>query len=516
MTAATSTSTSTSTSHRQGQRPLESLVKDKPSQRLITELSLQLRRGQLRGPQPVAEATCKLLRSVASAAKFTSLQELIDIIKRVGRELQSAQPQERVVGNITRRVVHLLREEAKIAINEAEAVALGDGNGDGGSASALADSVASLQLAPHAHHHQYPSSASSSASASASARPGPTPLRRDSAFVHGSFSISDLVAAGAMANSSSNITTPADTPATLSRSGSGFFNQSAGPASFHAQHASELSVIEDPDGEALAEAQDAQLDDNHTASDSDSDSDHDDERVPRAGAGAGAYWLKPVVVQAIQEMLDELEAVSENISKDARDHIHSGEVILTLGHSRTAESFFRAAAKDRKFTVIVAETAPLYTGHALARALSAAGISTLLIPDSSVFAVLPRVSKVVIGAHAILANGGLLSYPGSSSTALAARAHTTPIVVLAGTFKICPEWASLESGITSEAPAGPAQLLDPATAPSIAQQAELVNPMWDYVQPELVDVFITNVGEHPPSYVYRLVKENYDVADLVL
>ena len=39
---------------------------------------------------------------------------------------------------------------------------------------------------------------------------------------------------------------------------------------------------------------------------------------------------------------------------------------------------------------------------------------------------------------------------------------------------------------------------------------------YDYVPPHLVDVFITNVGEHPPSYVYRLVKENYHQDDIIL
>lgn len=34
------------------------------------------------------------------------------------------------------------------------------------------------------------------------------------------------------------------------------------------------------------------------------------------------------------------------------------EVILTMGHSKTVEAFLKQAFKDRKFTVIVAESAP--------------------------------------------------------------------------------------------------------------------------------------------------------------
>ena len=36
-----------------------------------------------------------------------------------------------------------------------------------------------------------------------------------------------------------------------------------------------------------------------------------------------ARTLKPVVMEAIQDILDELETVYDNIAKSARDHIHS-------------------------------------------------------------------------------------------------------------------------------------------------------------------------------------------------
>ena len=151
--------------------------------------------------------------------------------------------------------------------------------------------------------------------------------------------------------------------------------------------------------------------------------------------------------------------------------------------------------------------------------LSKAGISVLLIPDASIFAVLPRVSKVVLGAHAVLANGGLITSAGAYATALAAKQHSTPVMILTGVYKICPEWSSIqnfanESG--SVGALGPAALLDYATSSSIVENAEVVTNAFDYLPPHLVDVFITNVGEHPPSYVYRLVKENYHLDDIVL
>jgi translation initiation factor eIF-2B subunit beta len=36
-----------------------------------------------------------------------------------------------------------------------------------------------------------------------------------------------------------------------------------------------------------------------------------------------AQGLKPVFMEAIQDVLDELETVYDNVSRNAKDHIHS-------------------------------------------------------------------------------------------------------------------------------------------------------------------------------------------------
>ena len=80
-----------------------------------------------------------------------------------------------------------------------------------------------------------------------------------------------------------------------------------------------------------------------------------------------------------------------------------------------------AAAKGRKFQVIVAEAAPYYQGQQLAASLAKANIETTLITDSAIFAMMARVNKVIVGTHAILANGGLKGISGLHTAALAAK-----------------------------------------------------------------------------------------------
>ena len=55
----------------------------------------------------------------------------------------------------------------------------------------------------------------------------------------------------------------------------------------------------------------------------------------------------------------------------------------------------------------------------MAKALAEAGIDTIIISDAMIFAVMARVNKVLLGAHAVLANGGLITQAGSNVVGLA-------------------------------------------------------------------------------------------------
>lgn len=50
----------------------------------------------------------------------------------------------------------------------------------------------------------------------------------------------------------------------------------------------------------------------------------------------------------------------DNIASQASEHIHSNEIILTVGKSNTVERFLKEAAKTRKYQVVVVESAPDY------------------------------------------------------------------------------------------------------------------------------------------------------------
>ncbi|KAI8848380.1 eukaryotic translation initiation factor 2B, subunit 2 beta, 39kDa, partial [Chytridium lagenaria] len=204
--------------------------------------------------------------------------------------------------------------------------------------------------------------------------------------------------------------------------------------------------------------------------------------------------------------MDEIEDASSNIARQALEHIHTNEIIMTVGKSVAVEKFLKEAAKVRKFQVIIAETAPSYQGQEMAYTLSKAGIDTTVIADAAIFAVMSRVNKVILGTHAVLGNGALVAVNGSHVMAAAAKHHSTPVVVLSELFKFSVLY-----------PFDPEKFnvfLNPDDVISfedgdIIERIDVINPQFDFVVPELVSLYITNIGAYPASYVGRLLSETY-------
>ncbi|KAL3915995.1 MAG: hypothetical protein SGILL_005381 [Bacillariaceae sp.] len=233
--------------------------------------------------------------------------------------------------------------------------------------------------------------------------------------------------------------------------------------------------------------------------------------------------LKQSIMEAIQEITSDLEDLHKTINEQATNQIHSGEVILTYGKSDTVLEFLKAAAdKQLRFTVIVCEGAKqknTYEGHEMARLLAEVPTEagnviedTCVIPDSAIFAMMARVNKVLLPAHAVLANGGLVSASGSNLVALAAAENALPVVCLTGIYKLTPIFAH-ENQDTLNDLLSPNSIIDYASSQGMGGSVDFVNPLHDYVRPEHIKLYVTNVGSFQPSYIYRLLSEYYHQDD---
>lgn len=164
-----------------------------------------------------------------------------------------------------------------------------------------------------------------------------------------------------------------------------------------------------------------------------------------------------------------------------------------------------AWVEGKQFRVVVVDSRPRLEGRHMLRSLVRAGVPTsyLLIPAASY--VLPEVSKVLLGAHALLANGSVMSRVGTAQLALVARAHNVPVLVCCETYKFC-ERVQTDAFVSNE-------LDDPddlqckrgeqvvlanwQNHPSL----RLLNLVYDVTPPELVDLVITELGMIPCSSV---------------
>ncbi len=237
------------------------------------------------------------------------------------------------------------------------------------------------------------------------------------------------------------------------------------------------------------------------------------------GAYAKAMDIEDQVQDAIETYKEELRTMHTDIAKQALEHIHEHEVVLTFGYSKTVMAFLRvcfracvsvcvaltaaswqAASRKRRFSVIVAVTAPSLEGRRTALELAKEGIDTTLVSDAAVFALMPRVNKVILGVRAVLANGGLLTHTGGHVLTMAAKAHHVPVVALSGLYKFTPLYPS-EDQDTFQELNPPEQVLPfDATDRTGGSGVDIVvqNPAYDYVPPELVcmpDCGVLNVCE---------------------
>lgn len=67
---------------------------------------------------------------------------------------------------------------------------------------------------------------------------------------------------------------------------------------------------------------------------------------------------KDNILTSIDELINELESISEVIKDQAMDHINDNDVILTANHSDQLEDFFVEASQEKHFHVIITESAP--------------------------------------------------------------------------------------------------------------------------------------------------------------
>lgn len=224
--------------------------------------------------------------------------------------------------------------------------------------------------------------------------------------------------------------------------------------------------------------------------------------------------LRSIIIQGIRDLIDEISNINEGIETMSADLIHDNEILLTpTPTSETVLQFLIKARAKRKFTVLVTENYPndIQQAHKFVKTLADHKIETILIPDTTTFAVMSRVGKVIVGSNAVFANGGCMSASGVSNVVECAKEHKTPVFAVAGLYKISPLYPFNRDDLIEVGNSG--KVLNYDDFKLIDNVEVVTNPLDDYVPPEHIDIYITNIGGFSPSFIYRIVLDNYDSED---
>lgn len=128
--------------------------------------------------------------------------------------------------------------------------------------------------------------------------------------------------------------------------------------------------------------------------------------------------------------------------------------LVALTFSNCSSSLIRKILLDahkngKQFEIIVVDGRPLLEGREMLRRLVDAGLNCTYVMINAVSFVMSSATKVLLGAHALLANGYVMSRTGTAQIALIAKAFNKPVLVCCETYKFS-EKAQTDSFVYNE------------------------------------------------------------------
>ncbi|MFB6195539.1 MAG: NUDIX domain-containing protein [Haloplanus sp.] len=192
---------------------------------------------------------------------------------------------------------------------------------------------------------------------------------------------------------------------------------------------------------------------------------------------------------------DALDADAEAATRAAD---RCGASVVTLSRSGTV----RTALERARPAVVIGESRPAREGVDVAAALAETGLDVTLTTDAALPAELSArdPDAVLVGADAILADGGVVNKVGTRSLALAAAREGVPVYVVAAADKVRPD--ERMHGETGDA----TDLYD-GTAP-----VSVANPIFDRTPADLVTGVVTERGVLDADAVRDVAAEHRDHA----
>ncbi|CAI5944201.1 unnamed protein product [Closterium sp. NIES-64] len=265
--------------------------------------------------------------------------------------------------------------------------------------------------------------------------------------------------------------------------------------------------------------------------------------LTRMGADPGVQEgaARAAVVAEIDRFVAEkLVFAGQEVVRHAAGKIRKeGDVILTFGWSelvlevRSGEGWCCCRQRERghRFRAIVVDSRPHLEGKEMVRRLLAGGISCLYLRLNAASYIMKDVTRVFLGAAAVLANGAAYARVGTAAVAMMAHAQRVPVLVCCESSKfhervqldsithneIGDPQVLISTGVSPLSPVSPL----PSDAPEASEAAEAaplqhwqstanlrpLNIQFDLTPADYITGIVTEIGVVPTSSVPVILRE---------
>ena len=246
----------------------------------------------------------------------------------------------------------------------------------------------------------------------------------------------------------------------------------------------------------------------------------------------GELEAKRTMTSFIDSLIaNRLEVADRLIVGHALQKIASGDVILTFARSSVVHDLLLEAWRTHnlQFRVIVADCRPYHEGATLLRELVAAGIPCSYVSFNALAYIMKEVTKTIIGAAGIYANGTLLSRTGTAALCALSRRSNVPVIVCCETIKFS-ERSQIDSFVFNEL-GDPQSFVsrthhhlqfaaaddylggasekstDPLSNWKSIPALKLLNILYDVTPAEYITVAVTEIGLIPVTSVPVVLRE---------
>jgi len=214
-------------------------------------------------------------------------------------------------------------------------------------------------------------------------------------------------------------------------------------------------------------------------------------------------------LRSLRERGEQFAALSrksrDKIMQFGLSFIRDNMVLLLHGHSRVVVNLLLHAAKTKHFRVIVLEGGPQKEGVKVAKKLLAAGIPVTMTLDSAVGYIMEQVDLVLVGAEAVVENGGIINKVGTNTVGVVAKAYKKPLYACVESYKFSRIFPLSQKDLPLAKLAVPrlrswtlAHGDEPVELPG---GLEVDNPSVDYTPPQYISYLLTDLGVFTPSAV---------------